>query len=238
MQHRAAHISMIRCASHVPYQLPNERTRVIHLLNGIKSSDAELLSALAVVKSDDGPNGKMENFEETAAYLIQFDLVSAKRRKTGASGRQQQISSIEIKNGVGKTGVSLRYHSSEEYKALTDEQKLELKEYRMKNKRKRNKQGKGDGDGDKEDPKRQKRGSFKKQLIAALQEIQQEDDKQEAEETNARAMITSVVQEIMSVGQPGKKAPLPPAPPKTAVKKPLNSILNRLKNIRNSNNKA
>ena len=236
MQHRAAHISMIRCATHVPYQLPNERTRVIHLLNGIKSSDAELLSALAVVKSDDGPNGKMERFEETAAYLIRFDPVSAKRRKTGASGRQQQVSSLEIKNGIGKTGVSLRYHSSEEYKKLTDEQKLELKEYRQSNKNNKRKGDNKSEEGNEGGGKRQKR-SFKKQLIAALQEIQQEDAKQDAEENDAREMITSVVQEIMSVGQPTKKVALPPAPSNTAVRKPMNSILNRLKNLRNSSKK-
>jgi len=88
MQHRSANISMTRCAEHMPYQLPNERTRVTHLLNGIKTSDAELLSALAVVKSDDGPGVRMERFEDTAAYLIRFDPVSSKHRRSGANGRQ------------------------------------------------------------------------------------------------------------------------------------------------------
>ena len=70
MQHCTAHISMQRCAQHVSYQVPNERTRVMHLLNGIKSSDAELLSAVAVIKSDDGPGGRIERFEDTAVFLI------------------------------------------------------------------------------------------------------------------------------------------------------------------------
>ena len=146
MQHRSAHISMIRCAEHVPYQLPNERTRVTHLLNGIKTSDAELLSALAVIKSDDGPGGRMERFEDTAAYLIRFDPVSSKRRKSGANGRQQQIAGVELKSGIGKTGVALRYHSKDEYKTLTDEQKRELKAFREENKKKRKAEGKSSGE--------------------------------------------------------------------------------------------
>ena len=146
------------------------------------------------------------------------------------------MSSLEIKNGIGKTGVSLRYHSSEEYKKLTDEQKLELKEYRQSRKNNKRKGDNKSEEGNEGGGKRQKR-SFKKQLIAALQEIQQEDAKQDAEENDAREMITSVVQEIMSVGQPTKKVALPPAPSNTAVRKPMNSILNRLKNLRNSSKK-
>ena len=156
MQHRSAHISMIRCAEHVPYQLPNERTRVMHLLNGIKSSDAELLSALAVIKSDDGPGGRIERFEDTAAYLIRFDPVSSKRRRSGANGRQQQqISGVELKKGFGKTGVALRYHSKEEYKSLSDEQKRELKTFREENKKKRRGDGKGEAR-EKENDRRRK----------------------------------------------------------------------------------
>ncbi len=233
MQHRSAHISMVRCADHVPYQLPNERTRVTHLLNGIKTSDAELLSALAVIKSDDGPGGRVERFEDTAAYLIRFDPVSSKRRKSGANGRQQQqIAGVEIKNGIGKTGVSLRYHSKEEYRSLSDEQKRELKTFREENKKKRKTDGKSSDDKPegKGGPKRQKR--FHKQLISALKELSEpmEEEKKDEPKNDEYAMLVSALQEVMSVRQ--KKVSLPPPPAATQPPKPasrLNSIINRLR---------
>ena len=41
-QHRNAFISMEQCAEHVAFQLPNERTRVAYLLDGIQCNDAPL----------------------------------------------------------------------------------------------------------------------------------------------------------------------------------------------------
>ena len=230
MQHRSAHISMIRCAEHVPYQLPNERTRVTHLLNGIKSSDAELLSALAVTKSDDGPGGRMEQFEDTAAYLIRFDPVTAKRSKSGANGRQQQISGVEIKNGTGKTGVALRYHSKHEYRSLTDEQKKELKSFRENKKKRKTTDYLGEGKSEKQGgSKSQKR--FHKQLISALKELSEpEEEAPKEDEKEDFKMLVSALQEVMSTKQ--GKAGLPPAPAAKQPAKPasrLNSIIDRLR---------
>ena len=227
MQHRTAHISMTRCAEHVPYQLPNERTRVTHLLNGIKSSDAELLSAMAVVKSDDGPGGKMEQFEETAAYLIRFDPVSSKRQKSGTASRQHQVAGVEIKNGIGKTGVALRYHSKEDYQKLNDDQKKELKEYQIEQRKKRKADGKPD---DKGGSKKYKK-AFQKQLVSALKELAEDKEPPSEEENDTQALLVSALQEIMAT----KETKLPPAPPAQPVKKPstggsrLNSILKRLR---------
>ena len=111
----------------------------MHLLNGIKSSDAELLSAIAVIKSDDGPGGRIERFEDTAAFLIQFDPITQKMQKSGSTGRQHQVTGVDLKKEIGKVGVSFRYHSKEEYRKLSDDQKMELKEWRLrqKNKKKR-----------------------------------------------------------------------------------------------------
>ena len=230
MQHRSAHVSMTRCADHVPYQLPNERTRVMHLLNGIKSSDAELLSALAVIKSDDGPGGRIERFEDTAAYLIRFDPVSSKRQRSGASGRQQhQVSGVELKNGIGKTGVALRYHSKQEYRNLSDEQKRELKIFREGTRDKR----KGDERGPNvKGPKRQK--SFHKQLVSALKELAEPmemEKKQEPSEDEVRSMLVSALHEVMSVDQQPKVNLPPPPATKQPLKPPsrLNTIINRLR---------
>ena len=231
MQHRTAHISMQRCAEHVPYQVPNERTRVMHLLNGIKSSDAELLSAIAVIKSDDEPGGRIERFEDTAAFLIQFDPVTKKRQKSGTIGRQHQVAGVELKKGIGKTGVALRYHSKEEYRKLTDEQKMELKEWRIgqKNNKKRNEtqnDGANEPTSNKSKGKRQRR--FEKQLIAALREFGKKDETDENKEDE------SLIKQLVSVVTENQKSKSPHKPSgesqaKKSGPNKLQSILERIR---------
>ena len=80
-QHRNAYINMRRCSEHVPFQLPLELTRVTYLLDAIESHDPELQAAIANVRMDNGADGKMNDFEATAAYLIPRDPVSRKRKQ-------------------------------------------------------------------------------------------------------------------------------------------------------------
>lgn len=223
-QHRSAHVSLQRCAEHVPHQLPNERTRVIHLIDAIQTSDAPLQAALARIKSDDGVDGMMNHFENASAYLLQFDPVAKKRKQGAGHGRQQQISGVnqdhddggfEMKPNKGKTGVELRYYSFDDYERLSNSQKSELKEYR-KGKRKP-----GDKDPNKRPPKRpsnKDRKAFKKQIISCLREIHQEVDKDEEkvhdERDEARDFILSVVnQEKKGVKFPPKPSAIPPKAP-------------------------
>ena len=79
-KHRQGFVSMQRCAEHIDYQLPNERTRVTYLLDAIKTNDPHLSAAIANVKADDGPAGKRSDFEACAAYLLPSDPVAQKRR--------------------------------------------------------------------------------------------------------------------------------------------------------------
>ena len=74
-QHRCAFINMPQCATHIDYQLPNERTRVTHLLNNIDCDYSPLQASIALVKSDVGTNGKMNNFEATSSFLLPNDPV-------------------------------------------------------------------------------------------------------------------------------------------------------------------
>ena len=48
VQHRNAFVSMNQCAEHVDYQLPNELTRVIYLLDAIENNDSPLKAAMAL----------------------------------------------------------------------------------------------------------------------------------------------------------------------------------------------
>ena len=53
----------------------NERTSVTHLLDNINSDYASLQASMALVKSDVGTNGKMNNFEATSSFLLPNDPV-------------------------------------------------------------------------------------------------------------------------------------------------------------------
>jgi hypothetical protein len=69
-QHRNAYVSMEACAEHVQYQLPNQHSRVGFLLDAIQNNDAGLQAAIASVRTDDGPNGKRNDFEAAATHLL------------------------------------------------------------------------------------------------------------------------------------------------------------------------
>ena len=133
-QHRAAFISMQDCTEFVPFQLPNDLTRVKYMLNGIENSDADLKAAIALVRTDDGADGAYNNFEKAAAFIIPLDPV-AKRRICGNKRPAGEVSGIESsskkpKSGTGSSGVELRYYKRAEYVKLSKAQKDELRDWR------------------------------------------------------------------------------------------------------------
>ena len=148
-QHRNAFIMMQECAVHVPYQLPNQFTRVTHLLDNIQCDYAPLQAAMALVRNDRGPTGKMNNFEDTASFIIPHDPVSKKRpnkrdhsnissseaKDNSSKNSEISISSASVKPSTGKTGVEFRFYKKREYKELTAEQKSELWKWQQSNKK-------------------------------------------------------------------------------------------------------
>ena len=69
---------MSACAEHVQYQLPNERSRVGFLIVTIQCADAGLQAAMASVKTHNGPNGLLNNFERAVSRLLPYDPVAKK----------------------------------------------------------------------------------------------------------------------------------------------------------------
>lgn len=219
-QHRAAHVSLERCAQAVPLQVPNERTRVTHLLDAIQCENASIQAAVAHVKSDETPNGLQSNFERAAAYLIQFDPVTKKRKALSQgghtiSGVSQDTTDSKKKANRGTTGVEFRYYKPEEYRSLTDDQKLELREHR-----KRKGSTTTTSDDKPKTSKRQKK--FKSQVISALQEIVGVDESQD-EEQEVKDFIISVVK-----GMNNKGATEPTSSVTKSQQPTLQSILKRL----------
>ena len=193
-QHRAAHVSLQRCAQAVPHQLPNERTRVIHLMDAIQCSDAPLQAAIAHIKSQgDDPNSMGNDFEEAAAYLLQFCPVS-KKRKTAGTDRTYNVSSVmtdskdegakKRKVNKGKSGVELRYYKPAEYRKLTTDQIEELRQWRRENGLIKPKENQN-----------QKSKSMRDQVIAAIKEISKQKQEQQNDEAMLKQFISSVATE-------------------------------------------
>ena len=238
-QHRNAFVSMQQCAAHVEYQLPNSHTRVGNLLEGIQCSDAGLQAAMASIRTDDGPTGMRNDFEKAAAHLLPYDPV-AKRRATSTNKRgAAQISAVEgnespdedhaqvssaattkkRKPSIGKTGVHLRYHTPEEYRGLSKEQKDELREWRKKN----------------PPPKKEADGSSnntrfkptKKQIAAVIAKELKKMVNKESKQTEDEANIASLVQ--AAVAQQLEEAKPSVSDPSTKPKVTLRSILKQAK---------
>jgi hypothetical protein len=92
---------------------------------------AGLQAAIASVRTDDGPNGKRNDFEAAATHLLPYNPVGKKRlseTKKGA-GINSMVSHVAEYNqtpittggkpSVGKTGVPLRYHKKQKYNKLS-----------------------------------------------------------------------------------------------------------------------
>ena len=141
--HRNANERMKEAAQHVTFQLPEEHTRVTHLLDNIDTSDARLNAAIATIHQDDALRS---DFEGTVATIVPQCPV-ARRNKKRASGQISAtdaqpddstntdnaftISSVHMKKGIGKSGVHFRFYPPEEYKTLTAEQRKELHFWRL-----------------------------------------------------------------------------------------------------------
>ena len=72
------------------------------------------------------------DFESAVAALIPVDPFD--NNKANKKSTQFNVSSLSTKTGRGsKTGVDLRWHKPHEYKALSSEQKDELREWQNSN---------------------------------------------------------------------------------------------------------
>ena len=81
-QHRNMYIFMKACNEHVRYQLPNKHTCVGYVLDAIEMIDAPPLAAMENVEEDTATNGKSNNFESTAAYLLPKDSVDKRKNNS------------------------------------------------------------------------------------------------------------------------------------------------------------
>ena len=230
-KHRAAHVSMARCGENVPYQLPNERTRVTHLLDAIRTSDPQLQAALANIRADDSDEGKMNDFEAMAAYILPHDPVASKR--SSSKRALHEISAMDLGETKGKSGVEYRYYKPSEYSSLSDDQKEELRVFRRtKGSANKNKGGKGDKDKKKPKITKYDKTEIVSQVIAALEtkvaKHEADNKKDEEDQQKVKEWLVSALGETKST-QSKTVQPLPPRPTATisTVAPLLQSILRR-----------
>jgi hypothetical protein len=228
---------MQSCAQYVEYQLPTEHTRVGYLLAGIQCNDAGLQAAMASVKLDTAPiTGKRNDFEAAASHLLPYDPVAKKRTSGHKRGSGEiseitgEISSFGAKEGIGHTGVHLRYHKPEEYATLSKEQTDELRAWRITpDGKQKSKRGKGKEKGHKKGSefKRVKQAmaaSVNKQVKKRLAEIEQQKSAAVTFESPSRDDARAYIMSLLEEPRPAA----PDAPPKQRVT--LKSILAKSKN--------
>jgi hypothetical protein len=213
-QHRAAFVNLSQCETHVAYQLPNEISRVTYLLIGIECMSAPLQAAMALVRNDTGANGKMNDFESTAAFLLPHDPVSTRcaATKCGAEVSEVMIDSAEElsqkKSRIGKTGVELRFHTGREYHELSNEQKKELNEHLdaceakglSRNLPKGNTKGGGGGGGGRNnnrDRNTKDKKKFKAMIAAAIAQAHVDTNKKAADVASVDADFQAYVDSLV-----------------------------------------
>lgn len=197
--HRAAKVTIVRCAEHIPCQIPDERACVGNLINNIKVENSDVKAALAQIKVDDTPGGLREDFERSVALLLPCDPVVKKGKGKRTIGdisvvdSGTSINTIPTKVARGpKTGVEFRYHKGKEYAALSKAKKQELRDWRDEQK----KQGKhvggsnnrGSGGGRNTAQKRQKR--LKADIASVLKELSEQKEQKEEQLDQIRALLT------------------------------------------------
>jgi hypothetical protein len=244
-QHRNAYVSLVACAEHVDYQLPNEHSRVGYLLESIQNNDPGLQAAMANVRSSKGAGGMRSDFEQMVAQILPYCPV-AKKRTTGSKRGPGKISELDAaksegtgnvssfgaKSGRGpKTGVHLRYHKHAEYQKLSEDEQTELREWRS------TKSGKSNSSKEKSANKKVK---FNEKSISAVidkkieAKLKAADDTQ-SQEAEAEAFVASCLQKIANgeLAVSSKKKPSVSATTSSAKASNttiLNSILGRAKN--------
>ena len=69
---------MKAACQHVDYQLPNEHTRVMYILDVLESEDSGLQAAMSSIKGDNNLGGKRTDFEQADDHLLPEDRVQKK----------------------------------------------------------------------------------------------------------------------------------------------------------------
>ena len=140
-QNRLATERLIAAKEYTHCEIPGRRTLCDRLLNNIHSHDPELRAAIAHVRAHTDEDGPLYDFDKCVTLILHHCPVARSRKSGGKnnSGSANDIHgfivSVDVSAGKGKTGVEFRYHTKAEYAKLPNDQKEELKMYRVARKK-------------------------------------------------------------------------------------------------------
>ena len=245
-RHRNAYNILVQCADHVVVELPTQERRVELLLEAIRGcSDVELRAAAAAIKQNEDPNGPKYNFEEAASILQEADPVShkdseSKRKRPGVQINDVTGKSTSTPNsdntsanisaagaaktaGVGKTGVEFRYYKAHEWRALSEDQRNELKAYHKEQKAKRQKTS---GDGTSFVNAKGKPSKALSKMVSMIIAEKQKETAQEDAAANLAQLMMASVSNISSSNTTAQAAGSAPDPNQAAqLQKTIQGIL-------------
>ena len=119
--HRILFIQLKEAATHKNFQLPNNQTRVSYLIDNIINNDPDLSAAIARIRVN--TDNMRSNFEAAVAFMLLVEPFIKHKEKLN---KAPQIYYVTLKGKIhSQTGVDFRWHTPEEYKLLTREQKRE-----------------------------------------------------------------------------------------------------------------
>ena len=114
-----------KACKHTTNTPPTSREQVLTLLGSVETSESLLKAHIAQINGD--PNGKEDDFEETATHLMLADIVEKHIENKTNKSRASISSSLA---GRGSTGVDLRWYPNSEFWKLSDDQRNELMKWR------------------------------------------------------------------------------------------------------------
>lgn len=125
--HRNAYDDLRECSTHITVSVPNDSQRVEYLIDSINCTDNSLQAVIGLIRAN--TNNMRNDFELASSALIEVDPYK-RSSKSGGNQREASINAIDFSAGRGpKTNVDLRWYPRKEFKALSNEQKDELKEW-------------------------------------------------------------------------------------------------------------
>jgi hypothetical protein len=120
--HRQALEDLSDCSNHITVNVPDQEQRVEYLIDSITCADSTLQASIGLIRSN--VNNMRENFESAANTLIEVDPYRRIQRPPGQP--KATVSAIDFSSGRGDSGVDLRWHTPQEFRNLTQEQRSEL----------------------------------------------------------------------------------------------------------------
>ena len=85
------------------------------MIDAIKCNDPGVVATLSQIRLDDRVNGMRNHFYAAVAFLLPTDPIQIKHKSAGYKRPIAEIASFEMKQGIGRIGVELRYHVSSEF---------------------------------------------------------------------------------------------------------------------------